>query len=326
MMEDANTGSKQAITIYIAVFFFAMIAHELALEAASSDPQFKELDSLPYAVTLFQFGFCVLLPVIASKGKALQRFPSKNNPREFLPYIKLSLVVFGATGVSSMALKYVTYPTKVIFKSAKLIPTMIVATLFHKKKYNFIEYVAALLLCMGAAGYSMGTGTSDEDESSKWQGIILLLISILCDAIVPNLQQALMAATNTSSNAKNLTAAELMVNTNAIGFLGLLVYTKFAGHLIPAIRVSLLHPKLVLYLTLVGTGLGCAVLAYTRLIKTSGSVVAVAVATLRKVATMVLSYVVFPKPLSQMHIVSGLLVLAGIFLSTHAKQNNKVQK
>lgn len=331
--------SREIIASYTVTFFFAMIAHELALEAATSDPEFKDLDCLPYAVTLFQFGFCVLLPVMVSRGEAIQRFPSlRRDPSEFYPYIKLSVVVFGATGVSSMALRYVTYPTKVIFKSAKLIPTMIVSTLFHSKKYSVLEYVAALLLCMGAAGYSIGPGGNDQDRNDQWQGIALLLISVLCDAIVPNLQQSLMAPTasssgpvpsannnNSSNSNKQLTAAELMVNTNAVGFIGLLFYTQMAGHLVPAITAFIQHPRLVVYLTFVGMGLGCAVLAYTRLIKASGSVVAVAVATLRKVVTMVLSYLVFPKPFSRIHVLSGLLVLAGIFLSTHAKERKHQQ-
>ena len=40
--------------------------------------------------------------------------------------------------------------------------------------------------------------------------------------------------------------------------------------------------------------LGIAVLAYTILIREAGSVVAVAIATARKVLTLTLSYVVFP--------------------------------
>lgn len=46
-----------------------------------------------------------------------------------------------------------------------------------------------------------------------------------------------------------------------------------------------------------------------------GAVVAVAVATLREVATVILSYIVYPKVFSVMHAISALLVLAGILLT-----------
>ena len=53
---------------------------------------------------------------------------------------------------------------------------------------------------------------------------------------------------------------------------------------------------------------------------------AVAVATLRKVATIVLSHIVSPKPSLAMHIAAGLTVLAGIFLSTVKKYRNEAKK
>lgn len=65
-----------------------------------------------------------------------------------------------------MSLNYegVTYVTKVVFKSAKLIPTMIVGVLMDaraerlgisvkKRKYSMWEYISAALLCIGAAGF-----------------------------------------------------------------------------------------------------------------------------------------------------------------------------
>ena len=115
MDSASHAAKKNQVTISILVFFFAMIAHELALEAVSSN--FHELDSLASAVTLFQFGFCLLLPVIVSKGKVCETFPK--TIKEFVPYIRLSFLVFGATGLATQSLKYVSYPTKVIFKSAK---------------------------------------------------------------------------------------------------------------------------------------------------------------------------------------------------------------
>lgn len=43
---------------------------------------------------------------------------------------------------------------------------------------------------------------------------------------------------------------------------------------------------------------------------------AVAVATLREVATVILSYLVYPKVFSMMHAVSSMFVLVGILLTT----------
>ena len=62
-------------------------------------------------------------------------------------------------------------------------------------------------------------------------------------------------------------------------------------------------------------GLGTAVLAYTELIRRAGPAVAVGVATLRKVFTILLSYIIFPKPMTPLHMASAALVICGLGVS-----------
>jgi len=323
--EKSDSTRKKQVTISILVFFFAMIGHELALEAVSSN--FPDLDSLASVVTLFQFGFCFMLPFIASRGKVCETFP--RSAKEILPYIRLSILVFGAIGLATQSLKYVSYPTKVIFKSAKLIPTMLMSSLVYKNRtFTLLEYFSAFLICLGAAGYSYNGGSDGASNSNtSYFGIGLLLVSIGCDAIVPNVQKQLMTVslprtstvTDSATNG-GLSAQAVMINTNAVGFGIVLLYMIVSGSLSDAVTTTMLHPKLLLYLTSVGLGLSSAVLAYITLIKSTGPVVAVAVGTLRKVATIMLSYIVFPKAISGIHVISGLTVLLGVLLSTFCRR------
>ena len=357
--------SSNSSYLYAFGFFLCMVLMELTLEGAnnafpssgSSSSGSGDDIALPYAVTLFQFGFCFLLPCILSKGESLQHFPKQ--PQEFVPYISLSVIVFGSTFLASLSVRYVSYPTKVIFKSAKLIPTMIVATLLRNNttnKYGIMDYVAALLLCAGAAGYGYGSGggssnTTQQQSSNSYTGICCLLVSIFCDAFTPNLQQRLMSSSSVSSNnalptsttgtssskstsfkhfirslflpsslGGGLSAQELMTNANGVGCIGLVLFTIITGSFFDAIAMATTNPFLLFYLAIIGLSLSVAVLCYTKLIQESGSVVAVAVATLRKVVTVILSYVVYPKSITILHILSGFVVLGGILLSNYSKQ------
>ena len=310
-------SSKVMLYIYMFLFFGAMIGHEVALEAASTS--FGHLDSLASAATCFQFSFCVFFPTIISKGKGLRALP--RTARDVLPYIRLSILVFGATGLATEAVRYVTYPTKVVFKSAKLIPTMAVATVWQGQIYSVLEYVAAILLCAGAAGYSYGSGQGNGSEESStsaasW-GICLLVASILCDAIVPNYQKLLLN--------QGLSATQLMINVNTVGSFSVLVYMVATGQLADIVKTCGNNPLLLFYLTSVGIGLSTAVWAYTKLIQATSSVVAVAVSTLRKVATIALSYIIFPKPLLPIHIASFFMVVAGMVLSSIAKERSSIK-
>lgn len=324
----------------------------------------------------------------------------RNFPRqwkELFVYVKLSAVVYGATALATKSLAYsgVTYVTKVVFKSAKLIPTMLVGVIMdvrainngntNVKKHNYTvwDYGSALLLCIGAAGFCMSPkDSSDSSEENlttstqgpHWMGISLLIGSVFCDAFVPNISEQLMQqgptntissmtrkdsgedlngdeevelksllASNSGPNNDNmhhdnhataatskkkeggLSSASLMVNTNSIGFALLFLSTVISSQLIPIVSFMAVHPHFLLLHLTVGCGLGTAVLAYTELIKRSGPAFAVAVATLRKVVTVVLSYIIFPKAMTITHLASSCLVLAGVAVGFAGKRRSRRQ-
>ena len=144
-----ETKDKYMAFAYMSIFFIGMVSHEIALEYASNEFA-KTVESFAAIVTLFQFGSCFILPFIISKGEVVHTFPKSK--KEYFNYVQLSIAVFGATTLSTHSLKYVSYPTKVIFKSAKLIPTMIVASIMNKgQSFTLLDYLAALFLCLGAA-------------------------------------------------------------------------------------------------------------------------------------------------------------------------------
>lgn len=111
-----------------------------------------------------------------------------------------------------------------------------------------------------------------------------------------------------------------MINVNTVGTGAVLLYMLVTGQLLDIVSACQSHPLLLFYLTCVGVGLSTAVWAYTKLIQATSSVIAVAVSTLRKVGTICLSYILFPKPLLTIHIFSGMLVLAGMVLNSVAKE------
>ena len=329
-----------------------MILMELTLEGTQK--AFPDLQALPFAVTLVQFSCCFLLPVGWSKGATLKDLPTTKT--EIAPYLLLSLCVFGSSCLATMSIRYVSYPTKVVLKSTKLIPTMIVSTLLQNgQRYSKLEYLAACLLCAGAAGYGFGEGKSNKtnNNDASYLGILLLSMSVLSDAFTPNIQQRLMAppakttthehfdaaATTTTPSFASVTqlchvlqrvllppgglgvsASTLMTNANFVGGIGVFCYMAVTGDLMDALGVAFVEPTLFLFLTMIGTSLAVAVFCYTRLIQESGSVVAVGVATLRKVVTVILSYAVYPKPFTMTHAISSILVLGGVLLSSYAKQ------
>ena len=84
---------RYAPILYAATYFACMVIVELAIEGTQK--AFPDLLALPYAMTLFQFSFCFLLPVAISKGETIKKI--SKSIIAISPYIVLSLVVFSST-------------------------------------------------------------------------------------------------------------------------------------------------------------------------------------------------------------------------------------
>lgn len=115
IQQSLNT-IPQDVWKFAVLFASAMIVHELALEAAST--HYSQVPGLAASITLYQFGFCLLLPCLIKGKSALNKFP--RTLHEIKPYVYLTcLIATSQTCGTQSAIKYVTYPTKVVFKSTK---------------------------------------------------------------------------------------------------------------------------------------------------------------------------------------------------------------
>jgi adenosine 3'-phospho 5'-phosphosulfate transporter B3 len=59
----------------------------------------------------------------------------------------LCLVISSAT--SNIALAYINYPTKVVFRSCKLIPTMLIAVMYNRKRVPWFEFMFGGFISLG---------------------------------------------------------------------------------------------------------------------------------------------------------------------------------
>ena len=307
---NMTTANWNVQTVALALIFFAsMIVMEVLTEGTFN--QYRNAGNiLPSSVTFFQFLFCFSLPLAMSPA-AVSTIPT--SPRAIWPYVKLSALVFGATALATAALNYVPYSVKIVFKSAKLIPTMMVSSCMHKVIYSYREYIAALFLCLGAIGYGYDPGKSSVVTAEyQYLGVLILTISAFCDALVPNIQQDMMKLNNTP-------AEELMVNTNVVGLVCATCYMIVTGDFTQLVKIGKESPELLANLSGIGCSLAVAVMCYTTLIKKAGSVAAVSIGTIRKIVTIGLSYILFPKELLPIHMVSSVCVVIGIVLEACKK-------
>lgn len=226
-----------------------------------------------------QFGLCALVPLLR-RSTALSQ-------RSWWPFVAISAMVFLSNSLSQYSTHYVEFSLKIVAKSSKLMPTMLISGLLGNSRYfQAVDYIAAILLCAGTAFFSYSPKASVSTTSSQVAlGMCALGLSCVFDGLVPNVQQRLL---------RDTTPSELMARTNAVGAVAGVISVALSGEASSVVEYAGSRPDLWLLILGIGLSLAGSVLCYTDLVARAGSVFAVGIATLRKSASLLLSYLLFP--------------------------------
>ena len=177
-----------------------------------------------------------------------------------------SLTYLSAMAASNESLHYVSYPTCVLAKSSKLIPTMIVGWLIdqwrsyssrrssstvhhnnsihHTKSINSMEWVGAVLITIGILSFQyIQLNKQSSNDSSHTDGkevkgdspygLLLLSLSLFCDGLMAGCQSTLKQKSQ-PNNASPVyyrppTAMETMLYINLYATLILLPASHYVG-------------------------------------------------------------------------------------------------
>ncbi|KAG7391022.1 hypothetical protein PHYPSEUDO_006157 [Phytophthora pseudosyringae] len=265
------------------------------------------------------FVFCVFNSAVAvGLSRACKEKPS-TMPQSFLALV--GALAFGSTIASMVALRYVTYITRILGKSCKSIPVMVMGVLLGKK-YAPKKYVSVLVLSIGVAVFLLGTAHEKQHRAAQHSeshdslpeqertpnmvlGFSLLVLSLLFDGATGALEDKFM-------EAYHIGAFDLMFYVNIYKALfsaaGMVVNGEvpvFLQYVVPSL------PNLMM-LSLTGA-LGQAFIFFT--ISKFGALTTAIIGTCRKVLSIVLSVILFGHVLSLEQTVGLGLSFVGIGLN-----------
>jgi len=198
----------------------------------------------------------------------------------------------------------------------KLIPTMLVASIVHRKVFSTAEYLFALCICSGlvlfaAADWSLA-------PSFHPIGLAFVTLSVCADAVLPNAQERLFRMGSTR--------LEVTFYTNIFTLISMTITTFLSGDLIGLFRFVQVSPdstRLCHYILVYTFIAYIAISFHMALVRRFGGVTAVLVATGRKGMTLILSFLLFPKKFSWLYVLGALMVLGGLLLSSLFKIHKK---
>mmetsp|Transcript_40397 Transcript_40397/g.35635 ORF Transcript_40397/g.35635 Transcript_40397/m.35635 type:complete len:526 (-) Transcript_40397:343-1920(-) len=210
----------------------------------------------------------------------------------FKYHLMVATAMMCSRALTNIALLLLNYPTQVIFKSMKLISVMIGSIFCLKNEYHQCEKCGAPLLVGSAILFCMGDAN---DLNFNVLGIVVVLISLIFDAIHANSQQYILQA----KTARD-TTMELLVYTNLMAGVIAFVISFLMGEIneinyewLPSQPDDTMNKLLLWFVGRVAC-LYIGVSAFVVFTKRFGAVFAVTITTIRKILTVGLSYVFYP--------------------------------
>lgn len=257
-------------------------------------------------------------------------------------YIFMGGLLVVSFGMSNMSLLYLTYPTKVILKACKLIPVMVIGLSVQGLAYTLREYASAVALVLGLALFTLGdkfwlllmpadsgdaaallaASTPPDAKSTAWSllvGMFLMSLSLVADSFLGNWQERTL-------KQYRCTPQQLVFYNSAVGAFFLTVVILVTGELRNAVVYSVQRPQTLWRLFMLNFVGYLGVSTYLVLVKTSGIFVATIVATIRKFLTILVSFLLFPKPFTVAHGVGLVAVAVGITLNIQTKHRSHKRK
>lgn len=223
----------------------------------------------------------------------LQRATLKRQARA--PFVAFAFPALANT-ISSFAgyesLKFMSFPMSTVCKTLKIVPTMTIGTLVHSKRYSIKEYVAAVMITLGAAIFAIEFSfhpdgldallSKQMDTTALIPGVLLMSTYLCVDAFTSNLQTLLF-------NEYLLTPYECMLGVNLFSILLNLFNLIQSNQLLPAMSFLWRHPQASMDVTVLAltSALGQLFIYYT--IEKNGPVVFTIIQLIRQLLAILLS-------------------------------------
>jgi len=259
---------------------------------------------------LFQFSSYTLYGLI---HRAVTKQPQRRAPLSFL--FKMGLYSVAGTAASTYSLTVLSFPTWVLFKSSRVVGVMIGGIFILGKRYHPKEYLGVLLLAIGLIVFTLGDLQLKADFHLL--GVLLVILSLIMNSIEGNMQEKGLAHYKATEN-------EMVVWVYGFGALQILPFLLWNGELVEGLTFCRRNPYVFTQIVAHSILGYFGILFVLGLVKISSALTTVIVTSCRKALTVVLSFLLFVKPLSVYHVLGFIVFFSGVALNVYHKNSEQI--
>lgn len=252
-------------------------------------------------------------------------------------YFFLSLFSTVSVILTNEASHLLNYPTQVIFKSSKLLFVMTMRFLIigdgaagakrkkhHGSSHKRAEILACLLIVLGLVAFTYATSASKMKSGTPTEttivvmGIAAICVAMICDALLYIGEEKYCFSACQASNTEVILFCYAFATINSGTSL------LASGQLMDSIDFAKLHPSFIAFVVAFSLCNFCGTNFLLKVVAEFNSNSAVIVTSVRKMFTVMCSYLIYPKPFGILHFCGLAMVTVGIFL--HEKSRHQAKK
>jgi len=286
-------------------------------EKAFTVPGFKKFKQLLTVETAMVFCACAYVERVLTGDTKRQT--------SIKLYAILSVLTTSGMYFTNASLAYLSYPARIIFKSGKPVPTMLVEWGYVGKKFSALDVTSVIVLTAGIICFAQGELGGNHSQASETMGFVLILTGVLFDAMTANFEKKNIFSECSASHAEVMFFSNIFASV-----LAFLAFTQDENFYESGAFIRE-NPEILWYIGMSAFGGYFAVSFILLLIKHFGPTGAECVKGFRKVLSIAASYILFPNPdklLNSSHFMGvGLLTLSiGVTALSKARRAQQQHK
>lgn len=227
------------------------------------------------------------------------------------------------------AMSRLSYPIVLTMKMGKMLPVVIVGTLWHRTKYSVEKYWTVLLITCGVISFSMLEEShehADTGRSSSLLGLALVFVNLIIDGFTCSTQDVLVKKFHWSGNRVMLTTNTFAVLWSAAALIAFELLPSngiTTRELSNSIAFFVQQPDALVDVALMGLTNALGQFFIFQTIALFGTLTVTAMTLVRKVGSVLLSIYINNHQVSDGQWLSLAVVLLGVLLETRINIREK---
>lgn len=226
-------------------------------------------------------------------------------------YIALALIRALELGLTNLSLVYLNFPAKTLLKSSRVVFTMLIGCWLQKKTYSTIDFATIGFMITGLCVFLRADATSETIVFNPF-GVVLLVLSLLCDGAIINISEGIMKDYNVPQDefifqvyslaTCAVTIAAAMTGELDVGMLWMSTPGTYRDFLVDEPMPVWSVPGKFTVVLLFGFSGYMALYFSQTLVKHFGALTMSITSTTRRATTMFLSFILFDNVLTSSHL------------------------